>query len=315
MKILISNIGFGKASPQSLDYISKHAQVVTNTRGTRFTEEDFLQCTSDADIIISGTEKISSKVINQAKNLKLIARVGVGVDNIDLKAAYNRQIKIVYTPDAPSLAVPEFTLGLLLNLVRGIGLSDRSLHRNTWYRPMGRSLSALKIGIIGAGQIGREVIRLLKAMDSKIKIYYYDPYVDSVPDATKESIEDIFALCEIVSVHVPLNESTYQLISEKYLNSMPYGSYLINTSRGGIVNEQDLCNALQKNLAGAAIDVFEEEPYSGPLCALENCLLTAHIGSMTIEARALMENQVAEDVINFINNKPLTRPFINTQGL
>jgi len=309
-KILISNIGFGQVSAEPLNRLKEHAQVVENTKNTRFTEEDFLQHTSDTDVIIAGTEKISEKIIARAKNLKLIARVGVGVDNIDLRAAFAHHVQIVYTPDAPALTVPEFTLALMLNLIKGIGLSDRCMHNKTWHRSMGRSLSALKFGIIGAGNIGKKVINLLKSIDHQVPIFYYDPVVDSVANATRTGFDDVFTLCDLVSIHVPLNESTYHLVSQKQLSSMPEGSYLINTSRGGIVNEQDLYNALQRNLIGAAIDVFEEEPYSGPLCGLENCLLTSHIGSMTVETRALMEKQVAEDIINFIDGEPLERPFI-----
>jgi len=110
-------------------------------------------------------------------------------------------------------------------------------------------------------------------------------------------------------LHLPLSSSTYHIVSKTQLDFMPQGSYLVNTSRGGIVNEKALYSALQSNLAGAAIDVFETEPYTGILCDLQNCLLTSHIGSMIVETRAIMEQQILEDVINFINNKPLLRSF------
>jgi D-3-phosphoglycerate dehydrogenase len=308
LNVLISNIGFGDASPHALALIRQKAQVVENHAKHRFSEDDFISRMSDTHILIAGTEKISRRVLEQAPNLKLISRVGVGVDNIDLDYAKERRINVVYTPQAPSEAVPEFTLSLILNLIKGISRADHQMHNGTWFRPMGRMLSSMKIGIVGAGKIGSKVIDLIKAIAPSTEILFYDPYLDFHANAEKCDLSTLLKKSDIVSLHLPLSAATTNLLDANELSQMKSGSYLINTSRGGIVNEEALyLNLHSKHLAGAALDVFEVEPYNGKLAELDNCLLTSHIGSLTHEVRALMENQVAEDVVCFIENKPLIR--------
>ncbi|ARN85048.1 NAD(P)-dependent oxidoreductase [Candidatus Nucleicultrix amoebiphila] len=311
-KILISNVGFGEACPSALTLLKENAYVIENKNNIKFTEADFFNHQiHDVDVLIAGTEKITRTLIESATKLKLIGRVGVGIDNIDLDVVQAKKIKISYTPDAPSTAVPEFTIALILNLIKGVSYSDRKMHQKIWHRPMGRTLSKCKIGIIGAGKIGSSVIKLITSLAPTLEVFFYDPQIECIKNAQKISLNDLFQICDIISLHVPLNEFTKNLVDTNLLSKMPQGSYLINTSRGGIVNEASLYDALKSNLAGAAIDVFEQEPYMGKLCELENCILTSHIGSMTRETRGLMETQIAEDVINFIRNKPLMRPFEN----
>lgn len=308
--ILVSNVGFGEASPTSLGILHNLGNVVLNEEKIRFREQDFIKKIFDKNIVIAGTEKITKSIINSAKNLKLIARVGAGIDNIDLDAAKEKNISICYTPDAPSQAVPEFTIALMLNLLKGISLSDRLMHQNIWYRPMGKMLSSMAVGIIGAGKIGTKVINLIKLVSPGSKVFYCDPYVEFIENATKCDIKELFCNSDIVSVHLPLNSQTKGLITLDLLKLMKQGGYLVNTSRGGIVDEIALCELLKNNyLNGAAIDVFDQEPYQfGVLTELNNCLLTSHIGSLTTEIRGLMEEQVTEDILRFIKNQPLLRP-------
>lgn len=307
--ILVSNMGFGMASPKSLTKLQSLANVILNEKNIRFSEQDFIEKISKVDILIAGTEKISRSVIEAAKNLKLIARVGVGVDNIDLDCARENKISICYTPQAPSESVPEFTLSLILNLIKNIHISDRKMHEKVWHKPMGRMLSSMKVGIVGAGKIGAKVIFLIKSISPKTEILFYDPYLESLEHAVKCDIEHLFRECDIVTLHLPFNHQTKGLIDGGFLNMMKKGSYLINTSRGGIVDETALYQSLENHhLAGAAIDVFEEEPYSGPLTDLDNCITTSHMGSLTREVRALMEEQVVEDIEHFIKGYPLIRP-------
>lgn len=309
--VLVSNIGFGNASGASLEKLRNSSNVLLNDAGIRYTENDFISKIGNATVLIAGTEKITRAVLDSAKNLALIARVGVGVDNIDLDYAKHKKINISYTPDAPSSAMPEFTLGLILNLIKQLSISDRKMHQGTWYRPMGSMLGSLKIGIVGAGKIGSKVIQLIRAVAPEAAIFYQDPYIAGVTGAQKCDFETLFKTCDLVSLHMPLNDSSRGLVDEKLLYSMKQGSYLVNTSRGGIVDEMALYKALKNNhLAGAALDVFETEPYQGPLIELDNCLLSSHIGSLTQEVRAMMEEQVVEDVLRFINNKPLLRPLM-----
>lgn len=307
-KILISNIGFGDASSQAIGVLENKALVIENKDRRRFTEEDFIKTIQDVEILIAGTEKITTSVLENAPCLKLIARVGVGVDNIDLDAAREKKISICYTPDAPSESVPEFTLALIFNLLKGIGESDRKMHQAKWHRPMGRMLSSCIVGIVGAGKIGSKVAQLIHSLSSSTTVLFYDPYVEAIPSAEKCDLEDLLKRSDVVSLHLSLNAGTKGLINEDLLSKMKQGSYLINTSRGSVIDEGALYTALQtKHLAGAALDVFNVEPYNGALTELDNCLLTSHIGSMTHEGRALMENQVAEDVVRYLDNQSLLR--------
>lgn len=307
--ILVSNIGFGIASPQSLKLLQNYGNVILNKESVRFNEQSFIEKIANIEILIAGTEKITRAILEKAKNLKLISRVGVGVDNIDLDFVRKKKISISYTPEAPSEAVPEFTVALMLNLLKNISISDRKMHEKNWYRPMGRMLSSLTIGIVGAGKIGSKVINIVKLIEPKSKIIFYDPYLESMQDATKCNLDELFRNSDVVSLHMPLNHETKGLIDVNLLGVMKKESYFINTSRGGIVDEHSLYQMLKNNhLAGAAIDVFEIEPYQGILTELDNCLLTSHIGSLTQEARALMESQVVEDIIRFIKNQSLLRP-------
>lgn len=308
-KIFISNINFGEASPDALKALVKQAEVIENLEKRRLMELDLIEKMGSIDILIAGTERITQSVMENSPHLKLIARVGVGVDNIDLDYAKKRKISISYTPDAPSESVPEFTLALMLNLLKGISVSDRKMHQKVWERPMGRTLASMKVGIVGAGKIGKKVIQLIKSIAPLVEILFYDPHVESLLSAKKCALETVFKECDIVSLHLPLNDKTQGLVNIELLKQMKKNSYLINTSRGGIIDEQALYHLLwNKHLAGAAMDVFEVEPYDGDLATLDNCLLTSHIGSMTEETRGLMETQVAEDVLRFINNQSLLRP-------
>lgn len=308
LKVLVSNIGFGQASPDVLRLLSEYAHLSLNENGRRYDEKMLIELIPDTDILIAGTEEISKQVIDRASKLKLIARVGVGMDSVNLEAAREKKISISYTPEAPSQAIPEFTLTLLLNLIKNTAHIDRNMHQGKWQRPMGRMLSSLVVGVIGAGKIGAQLIRMLKNLYPNLNIFFYDPYVVEVSGAQKLSLDELFKQCDLITLHLPLTEQTRHLVNQRQLLAMKKGSYLINTARGGIVDEAALFDVLRtQHLAGAAVDVFEIEPYEGPLRMLDNCILTSHVGSLTQEVRALMENQVGEDVMRFIQKKPLLR--------
>lgn len=308
-KILISNAGFGACNSQALLLLKERFDVIENTAGVRFDDEQFLKLSEGVNAIIAGTEKITSRVISASKDLKLIARVGAGIDSVDLTAAQAQKISITYTPDAPAMAVPEFTLALMLSLVRKVSASDSAMHRGQWLKPTGDSLGDLHVGIVGAGKIGRRVIEILLSVYPAIKISYYDPSVVKIAGADKSDLDTLIREADILSLHIPLMETTKNLLDEKTIGHMKFGSYIVNTSRGGVVCEKALYDALKgEHLAGAALDVYEQEPYKGDLKDLENCILTSHIGSLTKQVRAVMEQQVAEDVVSFFEAKKLSRP-------
>lgn len=308
-KILVTNTGFGQASPAALALLQKHGDVMLNEKGVKYDDDAMTELCRTADIIIAGTEKISARAI-EGSSLRLIARVGVGVDSVALDAAKTKSVSVCYTPDAPSLALPEFTLTLMLSLIKHVPAIDREMHKGNWHRPMGRMLSSMEIGIIGAGKIGQGLIAMLRALNPHQTIRFYDPVKDTITGAQKASVAEILKHSDIVTLHLPYSQTSHYLISTAELAAMKKDAFLINTSRGGIVDEAALSQALiNGQIQGAAFDVFEKEPYDGPLSGISNCLLTAHVGSMTREVRALMEDQVAEDVIRFINKNTLLRAY------
>ena len=312
MRVLITTIPFSDKDKRPLELLDKAgAEVVINPLGRKLKEADLVELISDVDVLIAGTESITEQVLDVATQLKLISRVGIGLDSVDLLAARQRGIEVCYTPDAPSAAVAELTIGLMIDLLRSVQVSNHHIHRGEWYRYLGRRLSEVTIGIIGAGRIGSRVIRHLAGFEcNRILVNDNDPslVLPGHPNCSVErSAKDvIYRDADIISIHVPLTAQTRNLICRNEISTMRPGTLLINTSRGGIINEQDLFTALESDqIAGAAIDVFEQEPYHGDLANLDQCLLTAHMGSMSVDCRARMEIEATEEVVRFISGELL----------
>jgi len=246
--------------------------------------------------IIAGVEPITKKVFNQCKRLKVISRAGIGMDSIDLEAAEKRNIIVTNTPDAPTIPVAELTLGMILSLLRKIHKSDASIRNNEWLRPMGDLLYKRTIGIIGCGRIGSYLAKLLSSFDCTI--FGNDPGCSQVENIMLTELEHLFSVSDIVSLHIPYSFQTHHFINEKNLKLMKKGAFLVNCSRGGLVDESALYESLKMDhLAGAALDCFENEPYVGPLGQLDNVILTAHIGSYAREGRIMMEIQATKNLI------------------
>ena len=309
-KVLITTVPFGEKNRMPLDLLeSNNIEYVINPFNKKLTEDELLSLVSDFDVIIAGTENISNKVMDKAKNLKMISRVGIGLDSVDLLAAERHGIIVSYTPDAPAPAVADLTMGLIYSLLRNLHKANIQLHQNKWRRYFGKRLTNCCIGIIGAGRVGSRVIRNLKVLGCN-KIYYYDTKVrlkeedgEQVVFATKE---EIYNISDIISFHLPLDVETKNMVTIKEMTLMKKNALLINTARGGIINEKDLYIALNdKLILGAAIDVFEQEPYTGKLMEHDNCILTSHMGSMTFECRARMEIEATEEAIRFLTGNTL----------
>ena len=284
-------------------------EFLINPYNKKITEDQLADIVTDFDVIIAGTEPITEKVMKCASNLKLISRVGIGLDSVDLLAAQKRGIKVSYTPDAPAPAVAELTLGIMLSLLRSLHVSNAQMHQGQWYRHFGRRLKEVTVGIIGVGRIGARVLRLMKGFGTS-KILVNDIMPDRELDTEFKlewtSKENIYKEADIISLHIPLTCLTKNLIRKEDLLKMRPDAVLINTSRGGIINEVDLYEVLKSgHLSGAAIDVFEREPYEGPLREVERCLLTAHMGSMSVDCRTRMEIESTEEAIRFLTGKAL----------
>ena len=309
-KVLITTIPFGEKDHLPLNLLENAGiEYLINPFNKKITEDQLAEIITDFDAIIAGTEPITEKVMNNAFNLKLISRVGIGLDSVDLLAAQKRGIKVSYTPDAPSLAVAELTLGFMLNLLRSVHVSNSQMHQGQWHRFFGKRLEEVTVGIIGAGRIGTGVLKRLKGFGtSKILVNDIVPNreLDCEFNLKWTSKEKIYKEADIISLHLPLTHLTKNLIRKEHLLIMKPDAVLINTSRGGIINEVDLYEVMQSgHLSGVAIDVFEKEPYYGPLKEIEQCILTAHMGSMSVDCRSRMEIESTEEAIRFLTGKAL----------
>mgnify|MGYP001166793350 FL=1 len=310
-KVLITTVPFGDKDRLPLELLeSSNIDYVINPLGKKLTEDELAEMITDFDVIIAGTEPITAKVMDRATNLKMISRVGIGLDSVDLLAAKERGIKVSYTPDAPSPAVAELTVGLILSLLRSIHVSNSELHEGKWKRFFGRRISEVTIGIIGVGRIGSRVIRRTKPFGTPrllvndINLSKRSDLIDFKLDWVSK--EKIYKEADIISIHTPLTSQTKNMITKDNLLSMKKDAVIINTARGGIINEQDLFEVMQDgHLSGAAIDVFDFEPYKGRLREIQRCILTAHMGSMSVDCRTRMEIEATEEVVRFITKQPL----------
>jgi D-3-phosphoglycerate dehydrogenase len=309
--VFVSTVPFGEIDSYPVDILKKepNCEFVVNPLGRKLNEDELAEIIKDYDILIAGTEPITAKVMNNAPHLKLISRVGIGLDNVDLLHARESGINVSYTPDAPAPAVAELTVGLILSACRSIPLVDRKLRDGVWQRVMGQRLSNQVIGIIGTGRVGSRVLKHLQGFSPK-RILVNDIQPDhnlyDLFHAELVSKEVIYRESDIITLHVPLTPQTSPLIAKKELELMKPTVFLINTARGGVMNERDLFDALKNGEIGAAaIDVFDTEPYGGELLTLDNCYLTCHMGSSTVDCRFEMEKLATEEVIRFIRGEEL----------
>lgn len=247
-------------------------------------------------------------VLETAPRLKIVARTGVGLDSVDLEAARERGVAVAYTPEGPADSVAELTLGLLLDLARDVTRADRSLRAGKWDRRTGFLLAKKTLGILGCGRIGRRVARLAKAFDMEVLAHDIAPEPAWAASAgvIYVSRDELFMRSHALTVHLPLTPLTRDSIGEREFNFMQPGALFVNTSRGEVVDESALERALAKgHLGGAALDVFHEEPYAGPLLRLENAIVTAHMGSCSREGRRAMELGATEAVLAFFAGRPV----------
>jgi len=308
MKVIVTTAPFGEKNnlPRKL-LEEKDIQVSYNEINRKYNREELLEVLNKEtpDIIIAGTEKYDKESLNLVNNLKLISRVGIGLDSVDLDECKKRNILVTYTPDAPSNAVAELTVAQMINMFRRIPRIEMGIRYHNWKRYIGREIKNSTIGIIGVGRIGNLVIRKLQKFDPK-NIYINDINEEKTNrnDLVKKSKTYILENSDIITIHIPLNNHNYNYITKNELNLMKKNSCIINMSRGGIINEKDLYEWLKVNKeASAAIDVYENEPYTGSLLELDNAYLTPHLGSCTEISRYDMEVGAVEEVLNYLNNK------------
>ena len=304
MKILVSTFPFSSNSNEPLNILkSLNVDLIVNPLNKKLSSQELINLIYDVDILIAGTENITKEVIDSAPNLKLITRVGIGLDNLDIEYAKSKGIFITYTPDAPSPAVAELTLAFMLSCSRKIFFANKEMHQGNWNRYFGKRLSKMKIGLIGVGRIGTLVIKCLESFGLN-EIYLNDIEEKKIYSSIKINWvekEFIYSNCDIISLHLPLTLKTKNLLNITELRKVKSDAIIINTSRGGIINEKDLFEFLLTNPTNqAAIDVFETEPYFGELIKLDNCILTSHMGSMSEDCRLLMEIEACNEVSHYM---------------
>ena len=303
MNIVVTSPSFSKNKTLQDEIYRYFPNVKLNLEGKRFNQEELIEYIKEADAIIVGLEPINKEVLEKCPNLKIISKYGVGLNNIDLKECKRKDIKIGWSGGVNRLSVAEMTLGFMLMLSRNLFITT-NLHKNgTWKKDGGFELSGKTIGIIGVGHIGKEIVRLLKPFRCNIlvnDIIDQDRYYKE-NNLKKASKEDIFKTCDIVTIHTPYNDETKNMVDLDVLKTMKKTAYILNTARGGIINEQDLKYALQNGIiAGAAIDVYTKEPPNDKeLINLPNLICTPHIGGNSAEAVEAMGMSAIKHIKKF----------------
>jgi D-3-phosphoglycerate dehydrogenase len=272
------------------------------------TPEQILEKISTFNIVIVRSRTtITKEMIEKADNCKIIARVGVGLDNVDQDAAKTKDIRVINAVEGAMNAVAELVLGLMLSLARQTARGDRAIRNEQWLKKelKGTELRGKYLGIIGLGNIGKRLGRLARALNMNIIGYDVMPIDEEFAKEVglmKADLGTLLQSSDYVSIHVPLLDSTYHLLDAEKMATMKKTAKIINTSRGGVVDEDALYNAIKNgNLDGAALDVFEKEPAIGTkLAELDNVILTPHIGAQTKEAQSLAANVIAEKIIQIL---------------
>lgn len=290
---------FDIGNPEVADLLASLDVVYVNSTGKRLEEDDLVRVLEDAEIVIAGTERISRTVIDHAPQLKIISRVGVGLDNIDLGAARERNITVLSTPHSPVTAVAEHTVALILSSLKRIPYLDTCVRLGNSPKGSGSLLSGKSAGIVGMGRIGRKTAGLLEALGCRI--LWYDPYATVMEDHNRiryDSIRELMPHCDIVTLHAPAQEDNRPILDQQTLAVCRKGVFIVNTARGSLIDENALLRALDDGtVAGAALDVQSVEPYKGPLIRYQQVILTPHVASNTIESREQMEKEAVTNII------------------
>ena len=259
------------------------------------------------------TDRIDGEVLEAGRDLRIVANIAVGFNNIDVEACRGRGVIATNTPDVLTNACADFTWALILAITRRLGEAERQLRRGDWKgwaldHMLGMELMGKTLGLVGVGRIGRAVAE--KARTFGVRVVYTDRVTLDLPETEQLSLDKLLAMSDVVSLHVPLTPETHHLIDQKALAKMKRSAYLINTSRGPIVDEAALAWALEHRLiAGAALDVYEKEPEVHPaLLGLESVMLMPHIASATTETRTAMANLAVSNVLAVLKGEPPLTP-------
>lgn len=291
-KLFIATSSFGKDKPELLSVLKKKKiKFSLNKLKRKLKSKELVFYAKNYTHIIAGTETYDKNTLTKLKNLKIIYRLGVGTDNIDLQHTLKNKIKVFKSKVTLEKSVGELTVGLIFNLLRKISEHDHNLKSGIWRKEMGNLLYGKTIGIIGYGKIGKHLSRLLKNFGVKIL------FSDVKKIKNKISLKKLLTNSDIISIHTNYKKNNHHLLNKNYLKLLKKTSYIINTSRPELIDYDFLYFLLKnKKIKGAALDVFYNEPYNGKFCNLKNVILTPHIGSYASEIR----NEMETEAVNFI---------------
>ena len=301
MIVAISTSSFAAESSGPLDRLRQLGfEVRLNPHGRQLTPDEAHGFLDGVVGLIAGTEKLGGDCLRAHPQLKVISRVGVGIDNVDLAAARELGIAVHNTPDAHVDAVAELTLAGLMAALRLVPDCHAGIRAGTWKKPMGRLLRGKTVGLVGFGKVARALARLLGPFECPILAM--DPVLDEAAAASLNAryveLDALLRSSDIVSLHLPYAKSAHHLIGAAQLAGMREDAVLVNTSRGGLVDEDALAAHLRSHpRALAYLDCFEKEPYAGPLREIPSCILSAHIGSYARESRERMESEAVDNLV------------------
>jgi D-3-phosphoglycerate dehydrogenase len=294
IKVLIGPSSFAALDKGPLELLlSQGFEVIDNPFKRKLTKKELAELLPGVSGLIAGLETLDREVMERS-DLKVISRCGSGLSNVDLAAAKELGVQVYYTPQGPTLAVAELTVGVLLSLLRQIPQMNKAMHERRWQKIIGSQLFGKTVAIIGFGMIGRHVCGLLKAFG--VRVVATDPNLtDLIDDTPIVSLRDALSSADVVILHC---SGECVVLSEKEFEMMKDGVVLLNAARGGLIDESALLKALDRGkVSGAWLDTFACEPYDGPLCDYPNVVLTPHVGSYTAECRRQMELEAAENLI------------------
>ncbi len=305
MKLLITTSSFGAKDDGALNAIRAAGyHAVPNPFGRTLTEAEISALLAEHRPVglIAGLEPLTARVMEDAaSHLKVISRCGTGMDNVDLAAAKRLGIAVLNTPAAPAEAVAELSLGLILALIRNVVAHDQLVRSGTWKKRMGLLLSEITVGIVGLGRVGRRVAAILRPLGTKVVATDVMPDHDWIAahGVSLMTLPQLLAASDVVSLHLPYaSGDLHRLMNAERIAMMKPGSFLLNTSRGALIDEQAVADALASgHLAGAAVDTFEHEPYTGLLLQAPNMILSPHAGSYARATRNRMELEAAQNLI------------------
>lgn len=291
MKIVVGASSFAGSSDKAINMLlERRIEVVKNPYGRKMTEDEIIGHLQGADGLLAGLEPLNEAVFEKAPQLKAIARIGIGMDNVDIEAAKKHGIKVSNTPDAPTAAVAEMALAALLTMGHEIIPSNRDVHQKVWKKRIGFSLNGLNVLFIGYGRIGRRFAEHLKYFGSNISVY--DPFQ---PDISEPDLGEALKKADVITVHASGNE---EILSAGLFSCIREGAVVMNCSRGALINEDALYEGLKSGkISQYWGDVFWSEPYEGKLLECDNAVLTPHISTYNSLCRESMETEAVKNIL------------------